>query len=73
MCPYTQLCLSLAETSFVFTGRWTRQIEEGEKFCPKIMLKIGGVGRKIMMGLKWTFLQQKLGRLFEAIFKIFDR
>jgi hypothetical protein len=28
-------------------------------------------GREIMMGLKWTFLQQKLGRLFEAIFKVF--
>jgi hypothetical protein len=36
----------MAETSFVFTGRWTRQIEEGENFLPKNHVEntVGGVG-----------------------------
>ncbi len=74
LCPYTPLCylwlrppLSLRPTGF-------GKLKKGKYFCPKIMLKIQQVewGRKIMMGLNWTILQQKLGRLFEAIFKVFQ-
>jgi hypothetical protein len=44
--PIHPTLLSLAETSFVFTAHWIRQIEEGEIFLPKNYVEntVGGVG-----------------------------
>ncbi len=74
LCPYTPLCYLWLRPPLSLRPAGFGKLKKGKYFCPKIMLKIQQVkwGRKIMMGLNWTILQQKLGRLFEAIFKVFQ-